>query len=119
MKFNSLDQWIINEFGRKTKKNQVPIGSAYQANIPDLMETQFKYKFNVNAVNQKNPVELKNIMVTLKRLTNAEIKSIKENLLNVEQIVPSRKKVSKIKVENFYSHVLLTYDDFNFIYFLR
>ena len=32
-----IEKWIISEFCKKYKKDQVRVGSAYQANIPDLI----------------------------------------------------------------------------------
>ena len=87
MNVNSLDSWILKEFGKKSKNNQVPIGNAYQAKIPVL---QIKERA-VNAAKEyelksKNfffkYVELKSISIYLKKLNGSEIKSIKRNLLN-------------------------------------
>ena len=43
----SLEHWILSEFGKKHKKNQVPIGRAYQADIPDLQASKNSNKLSV------------------------------------------------------------------------
>ena len=88
MNLNSSESWILKEFGKKKKHTQVPIGNAYQANIPDLLikersvNTSNEYNLNSKTVFLKHHLELKSISINLKKLNGSEIKSIKRNLLN-------------------------------------
>ena len=98
MNLNSLDSWILKEFGQKRKNSQVRIGNEYQAKIPDFKTV----KLSVNAAKEndliskefffKYNIELKSISIHLKKLTGSDIESIKRNLLNqsCEQIAAKK-----------------------------
>jgi hypothetical protein len=70
----TIEKWIINEFGKKNKKNRVPVGSAYQANIPDLEEKKYDTAASINCIS------FNKISINLRKLTNTDIQSIKKNL---------------------------------------
>jgi hypothetical protein len=84
MHFNS-DKWIINEFGKKHEKKQVPIGRAFQANIPDLVGTKYLARYSGNDGKREistNSVKFKQFSINLKKLTETDIISIKKKLVD-------------------------------------
>ena len=88
MHLNSLDSWILKEFGQKRKNSQVRIGNAFQAQIPDLITENLSVNtakgYDLKSKNDffKYHIELKSISIHLKKLTGSDIESIKRNLLN-------------------------------------
>jgi len=94
----SLEHWILSEFGKMHKKYQVPIGSAYQANIPDLVaSSKHSIKLNVKNTDTKfgeSHSVCKKFSVSIRKLNDVDIQMIKENLLdqNYEQIFHRRKR---------------------------
>ena len=81
----NLDQWIINEFGKKHEKKQVPIGKAFQANIPDLVGTKYLARYNGNDGKRAistNSVKFKQFSIIFKKLTETDIISIKRTLVD-------------------------------------
>ena len=82
----SLEHWILSEFGKKNKNYQVPIGSAYQANIPELVASS-KHSIKLNVKNTdtiygENHSVCKKFSVSLRKLNDIDIQMIKENLLD-------------------------------------
>ena len=96
----SLEHWIVSEFGKKHKKNQVPIGSAYQANIPDLEASKISIKLkvkNTETIFGENNVSCKKFSVSIRKLNDVDIQMIKENLIDQRyQQIFHRKKRQKI-----------------------
>ncbi len=94
----SLEHWILSEFGKKQKNNQVPIGSAYQANIPDLVASS-KHSIKLNVKNTETKFceihsVCKKFSVSLRKLNDIDIQMIKENILDQSypQIFHRRKR---------------------------
>ncbi len=94
----NLEHWILSEFGKMQKKYQVPIGSAYQANIPDLVASS-KHSIKLNVKNTETKFGeshsvCKKCSVSIRKLNDVDIQMIKENLLdqNYEQIFHRRKR---------------------------
>jgi hypothetical protein len=96
----SLEHWIVSEFGKKQKRNQVPIGSAYQANIPDLEASKNSIKLNVKnreTIFGENIFLCKKFSVSIRKLDDVDIQMIKENILDQScQQIFHRKKRQKI-----------------------
>jgi hypothetical protein len=93
----SLEHWIVSEFGKKQKRNQVPIGSAYQANIPDLEASKNSIKLNLKnreTIFGENNFLCKKCSVSIRKLDDADIQMIKENILDqsYQQIFHSKKR---------------------------
>lgn len=103
MTSNSEEKWILREFGKKSKKSKVPIGTAYQANIPDLicekcsLNSAKENEMKTTSIYLKYQVGLKTISIHLKKLTESEIEFKKRNLLKPKsaKIQMINRKISK------------------------
>jgi hypothetical protein len=96
----SLEHWILSEFGKKQKRNKVPIGSAYQANIPDLEAAKNSIKLNLKnreTIFGENIFLCKKFSVSIRKLDDDDIQMIKENIFDQScQQIFHRKKRQKI-----------------------